>query len=110
MKKQYYILQKYNSEVGTDGRVIEHTGKPLQVKDKYFTNVFKGYSFRAAIITANREGNRTGGRELKDKILYKYKYSLKWYFSIRANCICLVYFMLKRYISFIKLEKELKIL
>ena len=35
-------LQKYNLEVGTDGRVIEQTGKPLHVKDKYITNVFKG--------------------------------------------------------------------
>ena len=54
------------------------------------------------------------GRELKIKqILYEYKYSLKWYFSIKASCICpvfRVYFMLKRYISFIKLEKESKML
>ena len=68
MKKQlYYILQKYDSEVETDGGVIEQTGKPLQVKDKYITNVFKGYFFRAAKITANRRGNRTGGGELKNK-------------------------------------------
>ena len=64
---QYYILQKYNSEVGTDGRVIEQTGKPLQVKDKNITNVFKGNFFRSAKITANRGGNRTEGGELKNK-------------------------------------------
>ena len=66
-KKQYYILQKYNSEVGTDGKMIEQAGKPLQVKDKYIYKCFKGYFFRAAKITANRGGNRTVGRELKNK-------------------------------------------
>ena len=65
LKKQYYILQKYNSEVGTDGRTMEQAEKPLQVKD--ITNVFKGYFFRAAKTTANRAGNRTGGEELKNK-------------------------------------------
>ena len=67
LKKQYYILQNYNSVVGIDGRVIEQTGKPLQVKDKYITNVFKGYFFGAAKIPANRGRNTTGGRELKNK-------------------------------------------
>ena len=64
MKKQYYILEKYNSEVGTDGRAIEQTRKPLQVKDRYITIVFKGYFFRAAKITANQGDNRTGGGKL----------------------------------------------
>ena len=76
MEKQYYILQKYNSEVGTNGRMIEQTGKPLQVKDKYITNVFKGYFFRAAKITANRGGNRTGRGELKNKFCINIKYTL----------------------------------
>ena len=49
------------------GCTIEQTGKPLQVKDKYITNVFKGYFFRAAKLTANRGGNRTAGGELKNK-------------------------------------------
>ena len=56
-----------NRHMGTEGKVIEQAGKPLQVKDKYITNIFKGYFFRAAKITANRGGNRTGGRELKNK-------------------------------------------
>ena len=69
MKKQYYILQKYNSEIETDGRAIEHTRKPLQIKDKYITIVFKGYFFREQKIAANRGGNRTGqGREGNCKI------------------------------------------
>ena len=45
--------------------MIEQAGKLLQVKDKYITNVFKGYFFGVAKMTANREGNRTVGRELK---------------------------------------------
>ena len=49
LEKQYYILQKYHSEVGTDGRVIEQTGK-----DKYITIVNKGYFFRGAKIAARR--------------------------------------------------------
>ena len=91
--------------------MIEQAGKPLQVKDKYITNVFKGYLSREAKITANRGGNRTAcGKGIKTKFCMNIN-TLKWYFSIKASCICLVlrvYFMLKRYISFIKLEKESK--
>ena len=76
MKKQYYIFQKYNLEVGTDGRVIEQTGKPLEVKDNYITNVFKGYFSTAAKITASRRDKRTGKGELKNK------------FCININTLC----------------------
>ena len=67
LEKAVLYFEKIHSEVGTDGKVIEQAGKPLQVKDKYITNVFKGYFFRAAKVTANRGGNRTVGRELKNK-------------------------------------------
>ena len=50
-------------EVGTDGRVVnEQAKKPLEVKDKYVTNVF-----RAAKVTANRGDNMTGRGKLKNK-------------------------------------------
>ena len=89
MEKQYHILQKYNSEVGTDGKVIEQAGKPIQVKDKYITNVFKSYFLRAAKIAVKRRGNMTVGRELKNKSVMKINDSLKWYFYIKASCTCL---------------------
>ena len=92
--------------------MIKQTGKPLRVKDKYITNASKGYFFRAAKITANRGGNRTGGGELKNTFcintntLYEmvFRHKSKLYLS----CFSCSFYAL-RYISFIKMEKESKL-
>ena len=66
LEKAALYLTKIQFGIRTDGRVIEQTEKPLEFKDKYITNVFKGYTFsEQQKKTANRGGNRTGGRELK---------------------------------------------
>ena len=39
LEKTVIYFTKIQFEVGTGGRMIEQTGKTLQVKDKYITNV-----------------------------------------------------------------------
>ena len=62
-------------------------------------NLYFSYCFNKVLYTPEYQNEFNS---IVKQIFYQYKYSLKWYFPIKANCIWLVYcvyFMLKRCIN-----------